>query len=123
MGASDRPDFVNLIREYSNLGKTGPLWGCETGDLNATYLVLGSGDETPRHVNSAVDVIMVVLTGRGALTLNGHVHELSAGDVAVLRKGEERSLSAAEAPFSYVNIHKRRVLMPGDLPAQRRKPA
>jgi quercetin dioxygenase-like cupin family protein len=116
-------DIVNLITEYSTAGRTGPLWGCDTGDLNATYLVLKAGDESPRHVNSAVDVIMLVLTGKGVLTLDGENHELSSGSVTVLRKGQERGLVATEGPFSYLNVHKRRVLVPGELGARPRSPS
>lgn len=98
------------------------MWGCDTGDLNGTYLVLSEGERTPLHVNDAVDVIMVVLSGTGVLTVNGVEHELNAGSVAVMRRGDARGLLATSGPFSYLNVHRRRVLMPGSMPSKRPAP-
>jgi len=89
---------------------TGPLWGTATEQLNATFLSWNVGHEIAPHINNEVDVIMVVLAGEGALTLDGQTREMKPGTVAVIPKGSERGIVAKSSPFSYLNVHQRRSL-------------
>lgn len=108
---SDVRDIVNLeaILEGA-IGRTGPIWGVASADLNATLLVWKRGDAVQAHINDEVDVVIVVLRGQAALQLDGTSHHLNAGDIAVLPKGLERSMVALSDTLVQVNIHRRRNL-------------
>jgi quercetin dioxygenase-like cupin family protein len=89
---------------------TGPQWGTATSDLNGTLLSWNEGQEVPAHVNSEVDVMMVVVHGKGTLTLDGELHQVHEGMAAVIPKGVQRAVAAHSTPFVYLNIHRRRSL-------------
>lgn len=95
---------------------TGPQWGTATNDLNATLLSWNQGQEIAAHVNTEVDVIMVVVQGEGTLTLDGKEHEMHEGVAAVIPKGVERAVKAQSTPFVYLNIHRKRSLQLGTPP-------
>lgn len=98
---------------------TGPQWGTATEDLNGTLLSWNEGDQIAAHVNSEVDVVMVVVAGEGILTIDGERHEVSEGMAAVIVKGAERAVLAQSTPFVYLNIHRKRSLQLGNLPPRR----
>jgi quercetin dioxygenase-like cupin family protein len=45
--------------------------------LQANLIWLGRGDRIEWHRNNEVDVLVVVIDGRGELTLDGQVHPLA----------------------------------------------
>jgi quercetin dioxygenase-like cupin family protein len=102
--SSARSPVVDLLAPR---GK-GPLWGTETNDLNATLLVWPPAGGTDEHVNSERDVIIVVLSGSATVTIDGKAHEVGAGQVLVLEKGESRRISAGHAGVRYLSVHRRR---------------
>jgi quercetin dioxygenase-like cupin family protein len=98
---------------------TGPQWGTATNDLNATLLSWNQGQEIAAHVNTEVDVIMVVVQGYGTLTLDGIEHKVHEGVAAVIPKGVERAVVAGSTPFVYLNVHRKRSLQLGTPPPRR----
>jgi len=86
----------------------GPLWGAETDDFNATLLAWGAGEGTPDHVNAECDVLMLVLAGSAAVTLDGDSHAVRTGDVVILRKGHARRIAAGPEGVRYLSVHLRR---------------
>ena len=66
---------------------SGPLWGTETDDLNATLLARPPGGGTDEHVNDERDVLVVVLAGSATVTLDGEPHGVGAGRALVVEKG------------------------------------
>jgi len=108
------PEVLDL---RATVGETsGPQWGTATSDLNGTLLSWNQGQEIAAHVNTEVDVIMVVVQGEGALTLDGVEHLMSEGMAAVIPKGVERAVVAGSTPFVYLNIHRKRSLQLGTRP-------
>ena len=87
---------------------TGPLWGLQSDELNATLLAWPPGGGVAAHRNDECDVIAVVLAGSAVLTLDGAAHELAAGQLALLPRGSERSLVAGSGGVRYVSLHRRR---------------
>jgi quercetin dioxygenase-like cupin family protein len=51
---------------------------------------------------------VVVISGRGQLTLYGQVHPLAPMVVAHLPKGMVRAIEAVDGPLAYLSIHRRR---------------
>lgn len=94
----------------------GPVEGRETEDLNVTLLAWPKGNEIGEHVNDEVDVVTVVIAGRGIATMDGAPHDLEAGSVLIIPKGVRRAITSKSEDFRYINIHKRRRrLMPGPM--------
>jgi quercetin dioxygenase-like cupin family protein len=89
-------------------GSSGPVWGTETEDLNATLLAWGPGEGSPEHVNTERDVLLVVVAGSATVTLGEERHLVRAGSALVLEKGLPRSISAGAEGVRYLSVHRRR---------------
>lgn len=96
-----------VVHLLAGAGK-GPLWGTATEDLNATVLEWPPGGGTPEHVNEHRDVLLIVLSGSGTVTLDGAGHALQAGDGLVVRKGASRRIEAGLDGMRYLTAHLRR---------------
>ena len=53
-------------------------------------------------------MLVVVVAGRGELTLDGQVHPLAPMVVAHLPKGTVRAIAAVDGPLTYLSVHRRR---------------
>jgi quercetin dioxygenase-like cupin family protein len=87
---------------------TGPLWGTESEDLNATLLAWPADGGPEEHVNSERDVLIVVLQGHATVTVDGEKHVVRTGHALVLEKGRARSIRAGRDGVRYLSIHRRR---------------
>jgi mannose-6-phosphate isomerase-like protein (cupin superfamily) len=86
----------------------GPVWGAESGDLNATLLVWSAGEGPPEHVNRERDVLLVVLDGSLKLLLEDEDSELAQGETVIVAKGQRRKITAGERGVRYLSVHLRR---------------
>jgi quercetin dioxygenase-like cupin family protein len=87
---------------------SGPQVGCESEDLNATLLSWKSGEGTPGHVNTEVDVVIAVLEGAGEIIVDGAAFGLRAGQSLLIPKNCERQIRCVGERLSYLSVHKRR---------------
>ncbi|HTQ08992.1 MAG TPA: hypothetical protein VMI31_02865 [Fimbriimonadaceae bacterium] len=102
-----------FIDAYESGDGPGAAFGLETEDLDVTVVAWPEHFLVPAHVNSEVDVAMVVLSGSGEATVDGVTYALRLGSVLVIPKGAERSIRSHSVDFRYVNTHRRkRKLMP-----------
>jgi quercetin dioxygenase-like cupin family protein len=69
---------------------------------------LGRGDRIAPHRNDEVEVLVVVVSGRGQLTLDGQVHQLAPMVVAHLPKGTVTAIAPHDGPLVYLSVHRRR---------------
>lgn len=90
----------------------GPQWGLACEDLNATLLWWPDQHTIAPHINNEVDVLVVVIDGSGVIVVNGVENALHAGQTLLIPKGAERAIHSAAPSFCYLNIHRRRRLMP-----------
>jgi quercetin dioxygenase-like cupin family protein len=97
-------DVIDLL---AGAGR-GPIWGDATGDLNLTLLAWPAGQGTPEHVNDERDVVIVVVDGRGLVTLDGDSRDVQAGHAVVCRRGTRRQLTAGPDGIRYLSVHLRR---------------
>jgi quercetin dioxygenase-like cupin family protein len=58
--------------------------------------------------NDEVEVLVVVVSGRGELTLDGPLHQLAPMVVFHLPKGTVRATGAVDGPLAYLSVHRRR---------------
>jgi quercetin dioxygenase-like cupin family protein len=88
--------------------RPGALWRLDGEDLQANLIRLGSGDRIQPHRNDEVEVLMVVVAGRGELTLDGQVHPLAPMALVHVPKGAVRAVVAVDEPLAYLSVHRRR---------------
>jgi mannose-6-phosphate isomerase-like protein (cupin superfamily) len=93
--------------------QSGPQWGAESDDLNATVLSWEEGRGVAWSVNNELDVVMVVLDGEGEARIEDEVVQLKAGVALLIPKGAQRSVIASSQWLTYMNVHRRR---PGLMP-------
>jgi mannose-6-phosphate isomerase-like protein (cupin superfamily) len=80
-----------------------------SGDLNVNLVHLDAGHAIGENVNDEVDVVMVVLAGRGRLTVDSRPTDLTPHVVAYVPRASLRSVHAADAEgLDYLSIHRRR---------------
>jgi quercetin dioxygenase-like cupin family protein len=89
-------------------GHPGALWRLDGEELQANLVRLDRGDRISPHSNDEVEVLVVVVFGRGALTLDGQLHPLAPMVVAHLPKGTVRAIAAVDGPLAYLSVHRRR---------------
>ena len=104
----DAVPSVDLARLAAGGNHPGALWRLDGEDLQANLVRLGQGDRIERHRNDEVDVLMMVVSGRGELTVAGQVHQLAPMTLAHLPKGTVRAVVAVEGPLAYLSVHRRR---------------
>jgi quercetin dioxygenase-like cupin family protein len=86
----------------------GPLWGMASTDLNATLLAWPAGHEVAEHLNGELDVLVIVLDGRGSAIIDGETHDLTAGSALLIPRGTRRCITADEPGLRYLSVHRRR---------------
>ena len=115
--ASPRPSApVDLAGSPSG---TGPLWGMQSEELNATLLEWPPGGSVAEHVNDELEVLMLVLAGSARVSLDGSEHQLPAGSLLLVPRGCARSIVAGREGVRYLSVHRRRGPL---LPASRARP-
>jgi quercetin dioxygenase-like cupin family protein len=114
---------ATLIDLQTTHAHSGPQLGHESEDLNLTLLSWNAGQGVEPHVNTEVDVIVIVVDGEGEILVGDEVFVLRVGQAVLIPKGCERAIRCVSERFSYLSVHKRRRgLMPtiGGQPLQRR---
>jgi len=104
----DEPPAPEGVIDLLGRSGTGPLWGMASTDLNATLLAWPPGHEVAEHVNAELDVLLVVLEGRGSAVIDGIAHDLAAGSAILIACGARRGIRAGDGGLRYLSIHRRR---------------
>lgn len=116
---ADQVKHAALLEVLGSSTGSGALWAFETDDLDCSLVNWNSGEGVVDHVNSEVDVLIIVLQGDGTLTVDGSQFDLAPSFTALIPKGATRSIASGPEGLAYASIHKRRKrLMPTD-PATR----
>ena len=101
-------------------GVGGAVWSLpHGGDLDANLVRIAPDAGIDRHVNEEVDVLMVIRSGDGELTVDGTVHMLAESALALVPKGSSRAIRAGERGLAYLSVHQRRAPL-GVRPAAQR---
>jgi quercetin dioxygenase-like cupin family protein len=95
---------VDLLRASG----AGPLWGMASSDLNATLLAWPPGHRVAEHTNTELDVLLIVLEGNGAATVDRREHALARGSALLIEKGSVRTIRAGTEGIRYLTVHRRR---------------
>lgn len=109
---------VDLQALAAAAGRSGPLWGIQSEDLNVTLLRFAADDGVAEHRNHEVDVLLVGIEGRAEVEVDGRREPLHPGTALLIPKGALRSIRSDGGPFAYLSCHRRRAgLWPGPKPA------
>jgi quercetin dioxygenase-like cupin family protein len=120
-GMPDAVPPVDLASLAAGGNHPGARWRLDGEDLQANLVWLDRGDRIQPHRNDEVEVLAVVISGRGELTLDGQVHQLAPMVIAHLPKGTVRAIAAVDGPLAYLSVHRRRSAgLRVGRPAQRR---
>jgi quercetin dioxygenase-like cupin family protein len=113
---------VDLASLAAGGNHPGARWRLDGEDLQANLIRLDQGDRIQPHRNDEVEVLVVVVSGWGELTLDGQVHQLAPMVIAHLLKGTVRAIEAVDGPLAYLSVHRRRSAgLQVGRPAQRRR--
>ncbi len=105
----DHPCWAHLPDDADPTAGSGVVWSLpHDGDLDGNFVHLRPGATIDAHVNTDLDVLIVVWSGRGELVVDGAVSVLERGVITRIRKGTERSIRAVD-DLRYLSIHRHRV--------------
>jgi quercetin dioxygenase-like cupin family protein len=104
----DAVSAVDLAGLAAAGDRPGALWRLDGEDLQANLIRLDSGDRIRPHRNDEVEVLMVVVAGRGELTIDGQVHPLTPMALVHVPRGTVRAVVAVDGPLAYLSVHRRR---------------
>ena len=114
------PEVLDLQARLA-AGGSGAIAGLESADLDLNLVRFEGGAGVAAHVNPEVDVLLVVLEGAGALTLDGVERRLLAGTAVIVPKGAERAIrSDDDGALAYLTAHRRRARL---WPTKGRRPS
>jgi quercetin dioxygenase-like cupin family protein len=99
---------IDLASLAAGEERSGALWRLDGEDLQANLVRLEVGDGIRPHRNDEVDVLLVVVSGRGELTVGGQVHPLAPLTLVQVPKGTVRAIAAVDGPLAYLSVHRRR---------------
>jgi quercetin dioxygenase-like cupin family protein len=104
-----RPEIVTLADVLARFTGPGPVWTVTSEDLNANLISFEAGQGVAAHVNTEVDVLVVIIAGDGVIEIEGTSEVVRAGQVCLIPKGATRSLRSGPDTFAYLSIHRRRL--------------
>jgi quercetin dioxygenase-like cupin family protein len=105
---ADPVPLVDLASLAAGGNHPGARWRLDGEDLQANLIRLDRGDRIAPHRSDEVEVLVVVVAGRGQLALDGQVHQLAPMVIAHLPKGTVRAIEAVDGPLAYLSVHRRR---------------
>jgi quercetin dioxygenase-like cupin family protein len=88
--------------------EAGVVWSAASGDLNANLVRLGADDGIDEHRNDEVDVLVIVLTGEGDISIDDDVHRVTGQQLVLIPAGTRRSIRANEWGLTYLTVHRAR---------------
>jgi quercetin dioxygenase-like cupin family protein len=103
-------DVENLYETLEAGGRrAGVLWSLtQSHDLNANLVRFASGGGVGEHVNDEVDVLILGVSGMGAISIDGEERPLVSSVVALVPKGVRQSIRSDSDDFAYLTVHRRR---------------
>ena len=87
----------------------GAIWSIpHGGDLDANLVRLAAGSSIGEHRNDEVDVLLVMRSGDGRVSINGAAGAIGSSHVVLIPRGAIRSVAAGPEGMTYLSIHRRR---------------
>lgn len=90
----------------------GSAWQAEVGDLRARLVVVAPGDELRGHVNREADLVLVGVSGRGTVSLDGDDVAFGPGVAVTVPRGAHRRIGAGAEALAFLAVHRRTPVSP-----------
>ncbi|HET6811137.1 MAG TPA: hypothetical protein VFH50_09025 [Acidimicrobiales bacterium] len=90
----------------------GSAWQAEIGDLRARLVVLAPEGELAGHVNREADLVLVGVSGAGAVLLGDEEVALRAGVALMVGRGTHRRVTAGSDGLAFLAVHRRTATSP-----------
>jgi mannose-6-phosphate isomerase-like protein (cupin superfamily) len=104
---ADRVTQVDVTQLGSEVG--GAIWSLpHDGDLDANVIRLPEGGAIGEHVNTEVDVFIIVWEGTGEIAIDDRTLPLHPGVATLVPRGTSRTIRADHEGMSYLTVHRRR---------------
>lgn len=87
-------------------GPTGVVWGLDSPQLNVNFVTVNAGDAVLSHVNDRVDVLLIVVSGRGVVVIDDVEHDVAPDSVTLIPRTTSRSIRS-DGGMTYYSIHVR----------------
>jgi uncharacterized protein (DUF2249 family)/quercetin dioxygenase-like cupin family protein len=102
--------YAYALADAVSRDAAGAVWKLEMAQrhLDANIIRLPEGQRIASHVGPDLDVLLVVVAGRGELVTDAAREPLRPGDIAWLPRGSQRCLEAGPDGLSYLTVHPRR---------------
>lgn len=104
---SGEPPVAGVPIDLTAGDGTAVLWGLATDDLNVNLVAWGPDGGVDTHVNVTRDVLVVVVAGTVAVTVDASTAIVGAGECIVIPKGATRSIRATGGDARYLTVHRR----------------
>lgn len=92
----------------SRLVPADSTWGVAGDDLNATPVRWPPGAGTADAAIAERELLIIVVAGTAAVTVDGDAAELTAGDALLIAAGARWRLTAGPDGVRYLSVHRRR---------------
>jgi quercetin dioxygenase-like cupin family protein len=97
---------VGLDQFLPRPGPDGVVWALGgQRQLDVNLVVLGPDGAIGEHLNSTVDVVVVVLDGSAEITVDGKARPVARHDLVVVPAGTRRAATAGAGGVRYLTIH------------------
>lgn len=110
--------------DVTDLTQVADQWSSETGDFRARVVVLAPGQSLAGHVNRETDVLLVGVSGRGSVLVDGAARDLVPSTLLIVPQGAHRELKAgSDEGLRVLVVHRRTAVSgPWRWRARRRRP-
>lgn len=90
-------------------GPGGAVWSLEgVRQLDVNLVILGAAEGIGEHHNDEVDVIVVVLSGAGRVSVDRTTDQVGAHDLVLVPARTTRAIRAGDEGMRYLSIHRAR---------------
>jgi quercetin dioxygenase-like cupin family protein len=99
---------VDIAEALRHAGHDGAIWSFNAEQLNVNLMRLSSGAGIPAHINTELDVLIVVFEGSGELQVDATTELLGPGIALVIPRGARRAIRCLHGPLAYLTAHRQR---------------
>ncbi len=101
-------NMVDVAEALRHARYDGAIWSLNSEQLNVNLMRLVTGAGIPEHVNSELDVLIVMLEGTGELQVDDATLRLAPGIALVVPRGARRAIRCLQGPLAYLTAHRQR---------------